>query len=46
MLSMLGIFDIAPGPYPDARWSFCLEKLARWCGLTGWSQVIEGLIQN
>jgi len=40
-LSMLGIFDIAPGPHPDARWPFCLEKLAGWCGLTGHSQVIE-----
>lgn len=40
-LSMLGIFDITPGPHPDARWPFCLEKLAGWCGLTGHSQVIQ-----
>ncbi len=40
-LSMLGIFDITPGPHPDARWPFCLEKLAGWCGLTDHSQVIE-----
>lgn len=40
-LSILGIFDISPGPHPDARWPHYLEKLAGWCGLTGHSQVIE-----
>jgi hypothetical protein len=40
-MSMLGIFDIVPGPHPDARWPLCLEKLARWCGLTDHSQVFE-----
>lgn len=40
-LSILGIFDITPGPHPDARWPFCLEKLAGWCGLTDHSQVIQ-----
>lgn len=40
-LSILGIFDITPGRHPDARWSFCLEKLAGWCRLTDHSQVIQ-----
>ncbi|MGV8137074.1 MAG: hypothetical protein AB2L20_17820 [Mangrovibacterium sp.] len=40
-LSMLGIFDIAPGPQPEARWPLYLERLTGWCGLTSQSEVIE-----